>query len=155
MVLPYNQVSSPKNVLDDKTSENSSSDPNFDADLYLNNEEDNVDDVFIPQTPSEEVRTRIYNTGIPYSLIRGIGEVRIWDKIGNPLSPNYIGDGYSIYCKNTINVIKSIKDLKEENKDMISSINEAIKLMLAITTNMSCVIKNDIGMEESNDNLNE
>ncbi|GJW70897.1 synaptobrevin, longin-like domain protein [Tanacetum coccineum] len=131
MVLPTNQVSSPKNVLDDKTSEDSSSEPNFNADLYLNNEEDNVGDLAIPQTLSEEIRIRIYNTEIPHSLIRGIGDVRMWDKIGNPLSPNYIGDGYSIYRKNTINVINSIKDLKEENKDMISSINEAIKLMLA------------------------
>ncbi|GKB22873.1 retrotransposon protein [Tanacetum coccineum] len=148
-------VSSPKSVLDDKVLEDSSSDSEFDVDLYLNNEEDNVNDVVILQTPSKEVRTRIYNTGIPPYLIRGIWEVRIWDKIGNPLSPNYIGHGYSICCENTINMINLIKDLREENRDMISSINEAIKLMLAITTNMSCVVENDIGKEESKDNLKE
>ncbi|GJZ84031.1 hypothetical protein Tco_0649204, partial [Tanacetum coccineum] len=80
-------VSSPKSVLHDKALEDSSSDSNFDADLHLNDEEDN--------------------------------------------------------------------DLKEENRDMLSSINKAIKLMLAIATNMNCVIENDIGKEESKDNLNE
>ncbi|GJQ99200.1 hypothetical protein Tco_0522185 [Tanacetum coccineum] len=77
MVLPDNQVSSLRSVLDDKVLKDSSSDSDFNADLYLNNEEDNVNDVVIPQTPSEEVRTRIYNTGIPPSLIRGIGEDKI------------------------------------------------------------------------------
>ncbi|GJW88620.1 hypothetical protein Tco_0163960 [Tanacetum coccineum] len=43
----------------------------------------------------------------------------------------------------------------EENRDMLSSINEAIKLMLAITINMSPVIENYIRKEESKDNLNE
>ncbi|GKB03286.1 hypothetical protein Tco_0831375 [Tanacetum coccineum] len=52
-------------------------------------------------------------------------------------------------------MINPIKDLREDNKDMLSSINEAIKLMLAITTNMICVVKNDIGKEESKDNLKE
>ncbi|GKC07877.1 hypothetical protein Tco_0999487 [Tanacetum coccineum] len=51
-------------------------------------------------------------------------------------------------------MINSIKDLKEENRDMLSSINKAIKLMLAIATNMSCVIENDAGKKESKDNLN-
>ncbi|GKD89056.1 hypothetical protein Tco_1364563 [Tanacetum coccineum] len=97
MVLPNNQVSSSKSVLDDKAIEDSSSDSNFDKDLYHNNEKDIVNDVIIPQTPN----------------------------------------------------------LREDNKDVLSSINEAIKLMLAITTNMSYVVKNDIGKEESKDNLRE
>ncbi|GJV28749.1 hypothetical protein Tco_1385197 [Tanacetum coccineum] len=50
-------------------------------------------------------------------------------------------------------MINSIKDLREENRDMFSSINEAIKLMLAVATNMSCVVENNIGKEESKDNL--
>ncbi|GKB26482.1 hypothetical protein Tco_0865883 [Tanacetum coccineum] len=150
-----NQVSSLKSVLDDKVLEDSSSESDFDADLYLNNEEDNVNDVVIPQTPSEEVRTRICNTENHLSLIRGTSEDRIWDKIGNPLSPNHIEQGYSICCENTINMINSIKDLREENRDIFSFINEAIKLMLTITTNMSYVVENIIGKEESKDNLKE
>ncbi|GKE46582.1 hypothetical protein Tco_1477840 [Tanacetum coccineum] len=153
MMLPNNQVSSPKSVLDNKALEDSSTDSDFDADLY--NEEDNVNNVVILQTLSKEVSIMIYNTVIPPYLIRGIEEVRIWDKIGNPLSPNYIGRGYSICCENIINMINSIKDLREENRDMLSSINKAIKLMLAIATNMSRVVENDIGKEESNDKLNE
>ncbi|GJY29031.1 hypothetical protein Tco_0404798 [Tanacetum coccineum] len=52
-------------------------------------------------------------------------------------------------------MINSIKDLREENKNMLFSINETIKLMLAITTNMSHIIK-DIGVKlESKDNLDE
>ncbi|GJT82850.1 hypothetical protein Tco_1057192 [Tanacetum coccineum] len=62
MVLPDNQGSSPKSVFDDKAFEDSSNESDFDVNLYLNDEEDNV---VVPQTPSEEVRTRIYNTRIP------------------------------------------------------------------------------------------
>ncbi|GJR06030.1 hypothetical protein Tco_0529014 [Tanacetum coccineum] len=116
MVLPDNQVSSPKSVLDNETFENSSNESDFDANDYLNDDEDNV---VVPQTPNEEV-------------------------FGN-----------SIYCENIINMINSIKDLREENRDMFSSINETIKLMLAVATNMSCVIENDIKKEESKDNLKE
>ncbi|GKD28561.1 hypothetical protein Tco_1239339 [Tanacetum coccineum] len=152
MVLPDNQGSSPKSVFDDKAFEDSSNESDFDVDLYLNDEEDNV---VVPQTPSEEVRTRIYNTRIPPSLIRGIWEEKIWDKIGNPLSPNHNEHGYSIFCENIIHMINSIKDLREKNSDMFSSINEAIKLMLAVTTNMSCVVENDVGKEESKDNIKE
>ncbi|GJR99590.1 hypothetical protein Tco_0316099 [Tanacetum coccineum] len=87
MVLPDNQVGSPKSVLDDKALEDSSNDADFNLNLYLNDEEDNGNNVFVPHTPSEEVRTRIYNIEIPPSLIRGIWEDRIWDKIGTPPKP--------------------------------------------------------------------
>ncbi|GJV93497.1 hypothetical protein Tco_1541310 [Tanacetum coccineum] len=97
MVLPDNQGSSPKIVLDDKAFEDSSNDLDFDVDLYLNDEEDNGNNVIVPQTTN----------------------------------------------------------LREENRDMFSSINEVIKLMLAMATNMSCVVKNDVGKEESKDNLKE
>nr|GEX04136.1 hypothetical protein [Tanacetum cinerariifolium] len=70
---------------------------------------------------------------------RILREVRMWDKIWNPLSPNHIVHGYSI------------KDLSEENRNMLSSINEAIKPMLAITTNMSRIIKNITEKQESKD----
>ncbi|GJY17882.1 hypothetical protein Tco_0389373 [Tanacetum coccineum] len=114
MVLPNNQVSSPNIVLDGKDFENSSNDSDFDADLYLNNEENNGDNVVVPQTPSEEMRTMIYNTGIPPPLIRGIGKDKIWDKIRNPLSLNHIERSYSICYENTINTINSIKDLRRK-----------------------------------------
>ncbi|GKE12903.1 hypothetical protein Tco_1416454 [Tanacetum coccineum] len=46
-------------------------------------------------------------------------------------------------------------EMWEENNHMLYSINEAIKLMLAITTNMSRVIE-DIGVKlESKDNFDE
>ncbi|GJW50941.1 hypothetical protein Tco_0092292 [Tanacetum coccineum] len=51
MVLSDNQGSSPKSMLDDKAFEDSSNDSYFDVDLYLNDEEDNGDNVVIPQTP--------------------------------------------------------------------------------------------------------
>ncbi|GJV95458.1 hypothetical protein Tco_1547035 [Tanacetum coccineum] len=138
-------------MLDNKALEDSSSDSNINEDWY--NVEDNDNDVVIPQTTREKVTTRIYNTEIPHSLIKGIAEDRTWDKIGNPLSPNKNGHGYSIYCENTMNMINSIKDPREENRNMRSSIDEAIKLMLAITINMSCVIENNIRKEELKDNL--
>ncbi|GJT28438.1 hypothetical protein Tco_0908713 [Tanacetum coccineum] len=55
MVLPDNQGSSPKSVLDYKAFEDSSHDSDFDVDLHLNDEEDNGNNVAVPQTPSEEV----------------------------------------------------------------------------------------------------
>ncbi|GJS55622.1 hypothetical protein Tco_0628984 [Tanacetum coccineum] len=151
MMLPENQSGSPNSVLDSKMLENSSNDSH--EELYLNDEEDDGDSIVVPQTPSKEIRTKIDNTRVPPPLIRGIGEDKILDKIGNPLSLNHIEHGYSIYCENTIEMINSIKDIIEENMDMFSSINEAIKLMLAVVTNMICVIENDIGNEGSKDNL--
>nr|GEW04046.1 hypothetical protein [Tanacetum cinerariifolium] len=97
MVLPNNQVSSPNSVPNDKAFENSSNDSDFNVNLYLNDEEDNDNNVFIPQT----------------------------------------------------------SNLKEENMDMFSSFNEAIKLMLSVATNMSCVVENNTRKEESKDNLKE
>ncbi|GKA16974.1 hypothetical protein Tco_0696811 [Tanacetum coccineum] len=73
MVLSDNQGSSPKSVLDDKMFEDSSNDSDFDVDLYLNDEVDNGDNVVVPQTPNEEVRTRIYNTRIPLFNKRDMG----------------------------------------------------------------------------------
>ncbi|GJT89351.1 hypothetical protein Tco_1071068 [Tanacetum coccineum] len=147
-----NQVGSPNSVFDNEMFEISSNESDLDVITRLNDEEVNSDNVVIPQSPNKEVITRIYNTMISPSLIR---EVMIWDKIGNPLSPNHIEHGYSIYCENTINTIISIKDLSEENMNMLSSINEAIKLTLAITTNMSRVIENIIEKQESSDNIKE
>nr|GEU54807.1 synaptobrevin, longin-like domain protein [Tanacetum cinerariifolium] len=78
---------------------------------------------------------------------------QIWDKIKEPLSPNIIERGYSICCKNTIDMIKSIKDHREENREMVKSINEAIKLMLAVATNMSFLVENDKVKEGCSDNF--
>ncbi|GJV05174.1 hypothetical protein Tco_1338743 [Tanacetum coccineum] len=151
MVFLDNQIGSPNSVLDSKMLDNSSNDSH--EELYLNDEEDDSDSMVIPQTPSKEIRTRINNTRIPPPLIRGIREDKIYDKIRNPLSPNDIERGYYICCEKTIKMINLIKDLREENRDMFSSINEAIKFMLAVATSMSCVIKNDIGKEGLKDNL--
>ncbi|GJR67162.1 hypothetical protein Tco_0013227 [Tanacetum coccineum] len=61
MMLSDNQGSSPKSVLDDKALEDSSNDTNFNVDLYLNNEEDNGDDVVVPQTLSEKIPNARYS----------------------------------------------------------------------------------------------
>ncbi|GKD68622.1 hypothetical protein Tco_1322712, partial [Tanacetum coccineum] len=141
MVLLDNQVGSPNSVLDNEMFDISSDEFDIDVIALSNDEEVNSDNVVIRQSPNEEVITRIYNTRIPPpSLIREVG---IWDKIGNSLSLNHIEHGYSI------------KDLSEENKNMISSINEEIKLILAITTNMSRVIEDIIEQQESKDNIKE
>ncbi|GJS35290.1 hypothetical protein Tco_0533672 [Tanacetum coccineum] len=140
MVLLDNQVGSPNGVLNNEMFDISSNESDLDEIALPNDEEVNSDNGVIPQSPNEDVITIIYNTGIPPFRIR---EVRMWDKIGNPQSPNHIEHGYSI------------KDLSEENRIMISSINEAIKLMLAITTNMSRVIKNIIEKQESKDKIKE
>ncbi|GJY61728.1 hypothetical protein Tco_0462385 [Tanacetum coccineum] len=138
MVLSDNQEDSPRSVLDNDMFEISSNESGFEADEHPDDEENNNDIAATPQAHSEAMITRIYNTRIPPSLMR---EDKIWDKISNPLSPNLIERGNSIFCENTINMVNSIKDLREENRNMLSSINEAIKLMIAITTNMCGVIE--------------
>nr|GEV19928.1 hypothetical protein [Tanacetum cinerariifolium] len=151
MVLSDNQSGSPNSVLDSKMLDNSSNDSH--EELYLNGKEDDDDSMVVPQNSSEEIRTKIDNIRVPPPLIRGVREDKISDKIANPPSPNHIERVYSICCENTIEMINSIKDLREENIDMFSSVNEAIKLMLAVATNMSCVIENDIRKEGSKDNI--
>ncbi|GJZ79767.1 hypothetical protein Tco_0644604 [Tanacetum coccineum] len=140
-------IQSLQSVIDSKMLNNLSNDSH--EELYLNDVEDDGDSMLFPQTISEEIRTSIDNTRVPSPLKRGSEE----DKMRNPLNPNHIECGYSICCENTIEMINSIKDLREENRGMFSLINEAIKLMLAIDGNMSCVIENDIGKEGSEDNL--
>ncbi|GKC20547.1 hypothetical protein Tco_1022697 [Tanacetum coccineum] len=52
MMLLDNQGSSPKSVLDNKAFEDSINDSDFNVDMYLNDEEDNGDNVVVPQTPT-------------------------------------------------------------------------------------------------------
>ncbi|GJQ97559.1 hypothetical protein Tco_0008698 [Tanacetum coccineum] len=150
MVLPDNLDDSPRSVLENEMFEISSNESGFNTDDHPNDEEVNNENVVVPQALNEEMITRIYNIRIPPSLIREDG---IWDKIRKPLSPNLIEHGNSICCENTINMINSINDLREENRNMLSSINEAINLMLAVTTNMSRVIEDIYEKLESKDSL--
>ncbi|GJY22833.1 hypothetical protein Tco_0396491 [Tanacetum coccineum] len=46
-----------------------------------------------------------------------------------------------------------IDNTRDENRVMFMSINEAIKLMLAVATSMSRIVENDIGKEGSKDNF--
>ncbi|GKG17189.1 hypothetical protein Tco_0362146 [Tanacetum coccineum] len=68
MVLLDNQVGSPNSVLDNEIFEILSNESDFDANARPNDEEVNSDNVVIPQSPNEEMITRIYNIGIPPSL---------------------------------------------------------------------------------------
>ncbi|GJV35331.1 hypothetical protein Tco_1407808 [Tanacetum coccineum] len=78
MVLPDNQMGSPYNVLDNQIFETSSNDSHpSNVEMYLNDEEDDGDNMVIPQTPSEEIRTMIDNTKCPPSLLKEIGEDKI------------------------------------------------------------------------------
>ncbi|GKB34465.1 hypothetical protein Tco_0879407 [Tanacetum coccineum] len=138
MALLDNPIGSLENVLNNQIFEISSDDSHaLSIEMYLLNEEDDGDNVVIPQTPNEEIRTSIDNTRCPIPLLKEVGEEQIWEKIWNPLSQNHIERGYSICCENIVDMINSIKDYKEENRAMFTSINEAIKLMLVVATNMS------------------
>ncbi|GJR44305.1 hypothetical protein Tco_1312408 [Tanacetum coccineum] len=53
----------------------------------------------------------------------------------------------------TLDMIKSIKDHREENREMFKSINEAIQLMLVIATNIRYLVKNDKDKEGCSDNF--
>nr|GEV01264.1 hypothetical protein [Tanacetum cinerariifolium] len=156
MMPSDNPLGSPDNVLDNQIFDTVSDDSHpLNVEMYLNDEEDDGDNMIIPQTPSEEIRTRIDNTKCPPSRLDKIKGDEIWKKIRNPLSPNHIDRGYSIFCENTIDMINSIKDYREENRAMFMSINDATKLLLAVATNMSCVVENDTCNEGSKDNFKE
>ncbi|GKA39211.1 zinc knuckle CX2CX4HX4C containing protein [Tanacetum coccineum] len=60
MVLPDNLLGYPNNVLDNQIFDTASDDSHpSNVEIYLNDEEDDGDNMIIPQTPSEEIRTRI------------------------------------------------------------------------------------------------
>nr|GEV67332.1 hypothetical protein [Tanacetum cinerariifolium] len=128
MMPPDNPLGSLNNVLDNQifnTASEGSHPSNMD--MYLNDKEDDGDNMIISPTPSEEIRTRIDNTKCPPSLLNEIGEDKIWKEIRNPLSPNHIKRGYSFFVKT--DMINSIKDHRDENKAMFMeplNANEAV-----------------------------
>ncbi|GJY29030.1 hypothetical protein Tco_0404797 [Tanacetum coccineum] len=73
MVLPDNQDDSPRSVPENDMFEISSNESKFDTDDNPNNEEVNNEIVVVSKDPNEEMITKIYNTGIPPSLIREDG----------------------------------------------------------------------------------
>ncbi|GJX39918.1 hypothetical protein Tco_0254908 [Tanacetum coccineum] len=78
MVPPNNPLGSPNNVLDNQIFDTVSYDTHqSNVEMYLNDEEDDGDNMIIPQTPSEEIRTRIDNTKFPPSLLNKIEENEI------------------------------------------------------------------------------
>ncbi|GKA79354.1 hypothetical protein Tco_0785950 [Tanacetum coccineum] len=78
MVLSENPMGSLDNVLDNQIFKTSSNDSHGSSvEMYLNDEEDDGDSIVIPQTPSEETRTRIDNTRCPHPLLKEIGEDKI------------------------------------------------------------------------------
>ncbi|GJY27696.1 hypothetical protein Tco_0403463 [Tanacetum coccineum] len=66
-------------------------------------------------------------------------------------------DGDSMVIPQTLSekIRTRIDNTRDENRVMFMSINEAIKVMLAVATNMSCVVENNIGKEGSKDNFKE
>ncbi|GJX14318.1 hypothetical protein Tco_0206076 [Tanacetum coccineum] len=78
MVPPDNPLGSPDNVLDNQIFDAASDDSHpSNVEMYLNDEENDGDNMIIPQTPSKEIRTRYDNTKCPPSLLNEIGEDEI------------------------------------------------------------------------------
>ncbi|GJU93147.1 hypothetical protein Tco_1317903 [Tanacetum coccineum] len=135
MVLLENPNGSLDNVLDNQILEISSDDsPASSMEMYLLNEEDDGDNVVVPPILSEEIRNRIDNIMCPPPLLQEIGQDQIWKKDKGTLKPKTYYE-------------------REENREMFKSINEVIKLMLAVATNMSCLVENDKGKEGRSDNF--
>ncbi|GJS52593.1 retrovirus-related pol polyprotein from transposon TNT 1-94 [Tanacetum coccineum] len=77
-VLPDNPMSSPDNVLDNQIFDTLSTDSHpSNVEMYVIDEEDDGDNMIIPQTLSEEIKTRIDNTRYPPPLLKEIGEDEI------------------------------------------------------------------------------
>nr|GEW35890.1 ribonuclease H-like domain-containing protein [Tanacetum cinerariifolium] len=71
MALPNNPIGSLKNMLNNQIFKISSDDSHASSvEMYLLDEEDDCDSLVIPQTPNEEIRTRIDNTRCPFPLLK-------------------------------------------------------------------------------------
>ncbi|GKC89569.1 hypothetical protein Tco_1150218 [Tanacetum coccineum] len=118
MVFPNNQVSSPKSMLDDKAFEDSCNDSDFDVDFYLNDEEDNCDNVVVPQTPSEEVFLPCYYVhNVLLRRVKDGDRGRLWFKVFEADRSNWI-DIFAVSivacCANVsfvIDVVGTARDL--------------------------------------------
>nr|GEV68621.1 retrotransposon protein [Tanacetum cinerariifolium] len=77
-VLPGNLLGPPDNVLANQIFDTASDDSHpSNVEMYLSDYEDDDDNMIIPQTPSEEIRTRIDNTKCPPSLLNKSREDKI------------------------------------------------------------------------------
>ncbi|GJW89439.1 hypothetical protein Tco_0164779 [Tanacetum coccineum] len=129
MVLLNSPTGSSDNVLDNQIFDTSSNESHpSNVDLYLNDEEDDDDK---------------NNHFLKTQDVKATGSIT-----------NDIDSGYSICFENIFDLINSIKDIKR-NIEHVMSIIDGIKLLLAVATNMSCVVENDIGKEGSKDNFKE
>nr|GEY34884.1 hypothetical protein [Tanacetum cinerariifolium] len=78
MVYLDNPLRSSDNVLNNQIFDTTSDDSyQSNVEMYLNDEEDDGDNLIIPQTLSKEIMTRIDNTKCPPSFIKEIGEDEI------------------------------------------------------------------------------
>ncbi|GJV77364.1 zinc knuckle CX2CX4HX4C containing protein [Tanacetum coccineum] len=77
MVLLDNLLGYPDNVLDNQIFDTASDDSHpSNVEIYLNDEEDDGDNMIIPQTPSEEIRTRI-DDEVYFSFGRHLDELHV------------------------------------------------------------------------------
>ncbi|PWA77786.1 hypothetical protein CTI12_AA219270 [Artemisia annua] len=87
------------------------------------------------------------------SPFRGIGEEKVWEKIRKPLSPKLREGNHAICCENTIDMLNAIKDNREENREMLKSLHDGVKMLQALASNMTCIVHNDRGDDSCDDNL--
>ncbi|PWA60340.1 hypothetical protein CTI12_AA382530 [Artemisia annua] len=170
--------SSPNNVLDNVIF--LSSDTNS---LKANNSsQEDVDNIVVPQAPikdngiekgwfmnndqhqqyprtnlekimQDDVWCNLSHALATTSPFRGIGEEKIWEKIRKPLSPKLREGNHAICCENTIDMLNAIKDNREENREMLNSLHEGVKMLQALASNMTCIMHNDRGDDTFDDNL--
>ncbi|PWA50753.1 hypothetical protein CTI12_AA469970 [Artemisia annua] len=87
------------------------------------------------------------------SPFRGIGDEKVWKKIRKPLSPKLCEGNLAICCENTIDMLNAIKDNREEDREMLKSLHEEVKMLQALASNMTCIVHNDRGDDSCYDNL--
>ncbi|PWA90639.1 hypothetical protein CTI12_AA096710 [Artemisia annua] len=166
-----NQPSSPNNVLDNVIL--LSSDTNS---LSANNGSQEIgDNNVVPQAPTKSVGMGkglfMHNTQqkqyprinleklmpddaqATTSPFRGIVDEKVWEKIRKPLSPKLREGNLAIFCENTIDMLNAIKDNREENREMLKSLHDGVKMLQALASKMTCIVHNDRGDDSCDDNL--
>ena len=88
-----------------------------------------------PRTKLEEIMKddvvcNLNNAPATTSPFKGIGEEKIWEKIRKPLSSKLREGNHAICCENTIDMLNAIKDYREENREMLKSLHDGVKMLL-------------------------
>ena len=101
----------------------------------------------------DDVWSNPQNVQVTTSPSRGIGDKEVWEKIRKPLSSKLREGNHAICCENTIGMLNAIKDHREETRKMLKSLHDGVKMLQALSLNMTCIVHQERGEDTCEDNL--